>query len=1111
MRAGGRHAPAVSVWTISLPGRAGRSCSKTRRCPACSPSWRGGTTSTSRPPTAPSTTSGSRSPSALPRPTTPCRRWPGCSMCALHGPVGRSGSFPSSTTVGAHEGGFGMHLVIACLGMLVAPLQQPGASPLDRPVTLALERVSLKTALDQVARQAGVRIAYSRRVVPLERPVSAQLEGVPVRVALDTLLQGTGAVPTLDRTGQILLTDPPGDWPALAQGSITGTVRTGAAATPLAGVNVIAVGTSFSATTDSGGRYAIAGVPVGTYHLRARSLGYTPGDTTVVVREGQETVADFRLQRSPIELNPIVAIGYGTSLKHDLTGAVSSVTADQFETKAAPTITLSSGLQGKAAGVQVTSNTGLPGGGLRVRVRGTGSITANSEPLYVIDGLPAEQGTSSSDPKANPLMAIDAHEIEAINVLKDASATAIYGARGANGVVLITTRRGPVGESRLTFATSAGFQEIANTSPVLSGPQSMLLSNEARINAAKPPLYSAAQIAAAQTYDYPSMLLRTAPQTSPALTFAGGDQRLRYLFSANYAYQQGIEIGSDFARYGGRLNLDADVSPRFRVGTSLSFTRAARNAPSVENGSLGNSANGIQAAMEFAPFQAPRDAAGGWIKTSPSTEPVPNPIANATDLTDLNTTSRLLGSAFGELDLTPSLRVRTTFGGNFQFDGIHNFAPRSIIAGGVAGAGWMFSGTSRNLTNENTLTWRRAMGPGRLDLLGGFSVQTWYSENLRADGANFPTDATTVYNLGSGSQLIPPGTGISESAILSYLARANYNIADKYLFTLTGRRDGVLLPFDAYRSTTNDLLLSIPLPSTSGYSSQLRNIGSVRNRGVEVSLNTVNVERGRFSWRSSLNIAANRNRVLTLRTANDSLFLSPRTGNFFSPSDVYLLTAGLPLGAIYGYQVTGLWQTGDVCYLKTPAVNCVPGEYKIADRNGDSVITASDRTILGYGDPKFYGGVGNTLSFGPLTLDAFFNFSSGNKIINGGNAYGDLLIMQNNERTTALDRWTPTHTNTTVPRANQGRPRRLYSTLVEDGSYLRLQTLTLSYQLPPGFIPHAASARAYLTGQNLFVLTHYTGFDPDVNSMGGDARFGGIDIGAYPRARVWNFGVTATY
>ncbi|HEX9280007.1 MAG TPA: hypothetical protein VF890_05135, partial [Gemmatimonadales bacterium] len=281
-------------------------------------------------------------------------------------------------------------------------------------------------------------------------------------------------------------------------------------------------------------------------------------------------------------------------------------------------------------------------------------------------------------------------------------------------------------------------------------------------------------------------------------------------------------------------------------------------------------------------------------------------------------------------------------------------------------------------------------------------------------------------------------------------------------------------------------------------------------RGVEVSLNTVNVERGRFSWRTSLNVAANRNRVETLRTANDSLSLSPRTGNFFSPSDVYLVTAGLPLGAIYGYQVTGLWQVGDACYLKTTS-DCTPGEYKIADRNGDSVITASDRAILGYADPKFYGGVGNTLSFGPLTLDAFFNFSSGNKIINGGNAYGDLLIMQNNERTTALDRWTPTNTNTTVPRANLNRPRRLYSPLVEDGSYLRLQTLTLSYQLPPGFVPHAAAARVYLTGQNLFVLTHYTGFDPDVNSMGGDARFGGIDIGAYPRARVWNFGVTATY
>ena len=1110
-----------------------------------------------------------------------------------------------------------MHVVIACIGLLVAPsLQQPGASPLDRPVTLAVEDVRLQHALDEVARQAGVRIAYSRRVVPLDRPVSARLDAVTVRVALDALLQGTGAVPTLDRTGQILLTDPPGDRPAPAAGSISGTVRTGTAATPLAGVNVIVVGTSFSATSDSGGRYAIAGVPAGSYRLRARSLGYTPGDATVVVQEGQETVADFLLQRSPIELNPIVAIGYGSALKQDLTGAVASVTAEQFATKAAPMITLSAGLQGKAAGVQVTSNTGLPGGGLRVRVRGTGSITANSEPLYVIDGLPAEQGTSSSDPKANPLMSIDPDDIEAINVLKDASATAIYGARGANGVVLITTRRGQAGESRVTFETSAGFQQIARTIPVLSGPQFMQLANEARTNISKPTIFSAAQIAAAQTYDYPSMLLRTAPQTSQALTFAGGVQRLRYLFSVNYAYQQGIEIGSDFSRYGGRLNLDADVSPRFRVGTSLSFTRAARNAPSVENGSLGNSANGIQAAMEFAPFQAPRDAAGAWIKTSPTTEPVPNPIANATELTDLNTTSRLLGSAFGELDLTPTLRVRTTFGGNFQFDGIHNFAPRSIIAGGVAGAGWMFSGTSRNLTNENTVTWRRALGPGRVDLLGGFSVQTWYSENLRADGANFPTDATTVYNLGSGSQLIPPGTGISESAILSYLGRANYNIADKYLFTLTGRRDGssvfgvnhkwaffpsaafawrlgdepfmqhqsvfndvklrvsygsvgnqavgpyqslaglstrwysfgttefpalspstvmpnpdlkwekqtqlnvgldaallqnrVVLAFDVYRARTNDLLLSIPLPATSGYTSQLRNIGSVRNRGVEVSLNTVNVERGRFSWRTSLNVAANRNRVETLRTGNDSLFLSPRTGNFFSPSDVYLVTAGLPLGAIYGYQVTGLWQVGDACYLKT-ASDCTPGEYKIADRNGDSVITASDRTILGYADPKFYGGVGNTLSFGPLTLDAFFNFSSGNKIINGGNAYGDLLIMQNNERTTALDRWTPTHTNTTVPRANLNRPRRLYSPLVEDGSYLRLQTVTLSYQLPPGFVPHAASARVYVTGQNLFVLTHYTGFDPDVNSMGGDARFGGIDIGAYPRARVWNFGVTATY
>src|SRR5205823_1156508 len=249
----------------------------------------------------------------------------------------------------------------------------------------------------------------------------------------------------------------------------------------------------------------------------------------------------------------VVAIGYGAADRRNLTGAVASVTAEQFETKAAPTVTLTAGLQGKVAGVQVTSNSGMPGVGIQVRVRGTGSITANTEPLYVIDGLPAEQGSNDTDPKNNPLMSVDPNEIESIDILKDASATAIYGARGANGVVLITTKRGRTGTSQFTVESSVGFQNIAKTIPVLNAPQFMRLTDEAILNAGgdstKPGYFHAAQVASAVTYNYPAMMLRTGLQANQGISLSGGDQKLRYLISGNFTRQQGIEIGSDFNRY----------------------------------------------------------------------------------------------------------------------------------------------------------------------------------------------------------------------------------------------------------------------------------------------------------------------------------------------------------------------------------------------------------------------------------------------------------------------------------------------------------------------------------------------------------------------------------
>jgi TonB-dependent starch-binding outer membrane protein SusC len=1013
-------------------------------------------------------------------------------------------------------------------------------------------------------------------------------------------------------------------------GWITGAVTATESGTALSGATINVPGTALGATSGPDGRYAIANVPAGTYRVRARLIGYaTAVDTGVVVTAGDTSTAHFRLQQQAIQLETVVAIGYATVQRKDVTGAVASASGEDVLLKAAPTGAVSNALQGKAPGVQVVVNSGIPGSGASVRVRGTASITANSEPLYVVDGLPAMQGTGSDNPTYNPLNEIDPKEIESIQILKDASATAVYGSRGANGVILINTKRGQRGEDRVTLESSYGAQTISKQVPVLTGPQYRTLVNEATKNAFGTPdtalPFSPAQIANAQTYNYPGMLLRTAAQQNHSLTLSGGDARTRYLLSGNFLSQDGILINTGFQRYGLRFNLDRDVSERFRLGTNLSVARVKQAINWTENGGIGASARGILAAMNFDPALPPRNANGDWNLRAIMGEQLENPLANISEVTDQRNEWRLVGSVFGEVDVSPALRLRTTVGSNIHFFRDPYFAPRTVAPGAsVQGSATENTGYDREFINENTVTYHRVLGRSTLDVLGGASVQTAVVDSgPYAHAERFPLDAIEWYNLGYGATQQQVGSLYQDWALLSMFGRVNYSLRDRYLFTVTARRDGssrfgknnkwatfpsaafawrlsdepfmhdrgpftdlklrvsygatgnqavrpyqslptmvaaalsitpgqqfvalrpsltkanpdlrwettrqfnvgidaglfdnrFTLTLDAYRSVTKDLLLLVDLPRFSGYANQLQNIGSVLNRGVELGLSTLNVQRGKLTWRSTLNLSANRNKVLDLGGQPYILPGTSRYGWFIDGNESFIVQVGRPLGSIYGYKVNGLWQQGDVCNLKdiksgTRNPDCTAGEYKIADVDGDSLITGADRTILGSTEPKFFGGFGNNVAWGPFTLDVFFNFSYGNKIANVNNVFSELATGFMNERVEVLDRWTPQHTNTTVPRANNSRPRRLYSTFVEDGSYLRLQTITLAYQVPAGIVPGARAARLYLTGQNLFVLTRYSGFDPEVNSIGGDSRFRGVDAGAYPRARVVNVGMTVSF
>jgi TonB-linked SusC/RagA family outer membrane protein len=1084
---------------------------------------------------------------------------------------------------------------------------------LKQAITVHLRKVTLERALQEITAQAGVSLAYSRAVVPVDRIVSVDVRDGSVLRALYQVLSGSNVELWVSTEGHMALVPSSAASEAEANGTVTGRVTMEGTNEPVYDATISVSGTRLRATTGTDGRYSIPGVPEGPHTVFAQRIGFGRDSTTVVVRANESATADFVLRQVAVSLNQVVTIGYGTQRRRDLTGAVGSVTSDDIART--PVVSVEQALQGRVAGVQVTGGSGQPGASAAVRIRGGNSIAAGNDPLYVIDGVPVAASANGTNTYTletqgvsglNPLAALNPSDIESVEVLKDASATAIYGARASNGVILITTKRGRSGANTVTVSAYHGSQSVRHRLSLLNAQEFAAYANAARINGGQPALYTPAEIAALPNTDWQDAIFRTAPVSNFETSISGGDNDTHYYVSGNLLRQDGVVLNTNLNRGSVRLNLDQDISSRFRVGNRFTLSRSQSQL--MPNGGGGQEVSSVLLNALTAPPTLGVLGSGSeyFVGMNPANgRTFANPVAAAALITNQEQQNRFVGNVFGEYDLLPKLTFRSSFGADY-LSSMQDFYSPSTTFPGVSTGGYGSRGSLAVTTwlSENTLHF----SPGQvgllhtLDLLGGITLQRTNATNVSGTAQNFVTDALGQNGLNSGGTFLGVWTGAPHSSLASYFARANWNLIDRFLFTVTERVDGsskfgvgnrygyfpsaaiawrlsdesfvrrlgwfddlklrtsygrtgnqdigdyralatlgsstylfngtkvvgyspstlanpnlkwetttqgnlgldvallrsrLLLTGDVYNKTTRDLLLEVAVPATLGYSTQLQNIGSVRNRGVELALNTVNTT-GALGWTSAFNIAWNRNKVLNIGA--DSMIVGPVGVGAGANQNPTILKVGQPINSFYGYVYAGM-QNGQPTY---------------ADLNGDGVISTADQQIIGSAEPSYTGGFTNDFTFRNFDLSVFIQFSKGNQIYNITRALLTNDAGNNNQLTTVLPAQSGGANGIPVPKIGNTYDTRPSTLFVEDGSYVRGKNLRLGYNLPESLLQssragHLQNAQIYISAQNFFTKTKYTGFDPEVSEYATSVLAQGMDFGTYPQTRQFIVGFTTAF
>ena len=691
---------------------------------------------------------------------------------------------------------------------------------LNRVIDVHLRKATLEQALKYVAAEGALNLAYLRETVSVEKKVTLEAEAITVRKALRMVLQGTGLELMRSRGGQLLVVNPAEARPRTARldpvkvpvrvpaavepvrvriGAIAGTVTDSVSGEPLPGVNVVIVGTTQGSSTDAAGQYRIADVEPGTYDVQATFVGYAAATAEgVEVVDGETTQVDFLLSERAFMLGEVVAVGYGEQRSENVTGSVASVPMEGLESESVTSI--DEALTGKIAGVEVNTVTGVPGGGPTVRIRGVGSIGAGNSPLYVVDGFPIP---NSSNQRVNPLNSIPPEQIASIEVLKDASATAIYGSRGANGVILVTTKGGTL-DTQIEINSSVGLQQVRRRGMVdvlnaqqFAQFQKERLSDQIRYQENREPtpedipeMYRNPEEYAEGT-DWPSELIQDGVMHNQSVSISGGNETVRARVSANLRDQQGTLLGTGYRRYGLRANVDANLSDRLDVGVNI--------APSLENQDLtstdGPDGRGGVYASAFLvnPIQPTRDAEGEltYIVDGPGVLPFANPVFKAQAVDNTLERVRALANAYVEYEVVDGLDVRSTFNVDWASSNQKSFKP-TTVAGGFnyppqPAVGLYSDERVINWLNENTINYRNVFGPHSLDGLVGFTLQEEIYEVGSFNATNYASDEVETFNAAS---TINGTTNRSSWGLVSALARINYDYDGKYLLSATVRRDG---------------------------------------------------------------------------------------------------------------------------------------------------------------------------------------------------------------------------------------------------------------------------------------------------------------------------------